>query len=147
VRRILTTSLAQPLVVITLTAAFAIAGVLAFRSLPIEAFPELADTQVYVITLYEGQAAEEVERQVTLPIERELNGLPGLARMRSMSIYGLSSITLTVVTEERRLVDAPKRPCATALAPIFTTFSRRVVSDHSAIAPGRARVRRKLARL
>jgi cobalt-zinc-cadmium resistance protein CzcA len=84
-----------PVAVLLLTAAFAIAGAFAFWHLPIEAFPELADPQVYVITLYSGQAAEEIERQVTLPIERELNGLPGLSRMRSVSIFGLSYLTLT----------------------------------------------------
>src|SRR5207247_8892048 len=68
---------------------------LAFRHFPIEAFPELADPQVYVITLFPGHAAEEIERQVTLPIEQELNGLPGLGRMRSVSIFGLSYVTLT----------------------------------------------------
>src|SRR2546428_403724 len=94
-RRLLAMSLSQPLVVVTLTLAFAVAGVLAFWRLPIEAFPELADPQVYVITLFPGHAAEEIERQVTLPIEQELNGLPGLGRMRSVSIFGLSYVTLT----------------------------------------------------
>src|SRR3989449_2213830 len=94
-RRLLGLSLAQPLVVLALTAAFAIAGAIAFWHLPIEAFPELADPQVYLITLFPGHAAEEVERQVTLPIEQELTGLPGLGRMRSVSIFGLSYLTLT----------------------------------------------------
>src|SRR5256712_739742 len=94
-RRLLAMSLSQPLVVVTLTLAFAVAGVLAFWRLPIEAFPELADPQVYVITLFPGHAAEEIERQVTLAVEQELNGLPGLTRMRSVSIFGLSYVTLT----------------------------------------------------
>jgi cobalt-zinc-cadmium resistance protein CzcA len=94
-RRVLDLSLRQPLVVFVLTAAFAVAGAFAFWHLPIEAFPELADPQVYVISLFAGHAAEEVERQVTLPIETELNGLPGMTRMRSVSIFGLSYLTLT----------------------------------------------------
>lgn len=94
-RRILEWSLARPATVIVLALLFAAAGGAAFWTLPIEAFPELADPQVYLITLYDGHAAEEVERQVTLPIERELNGLPGLARMRSISNFGLSYVTLT----------------------------------------------------
>src|SRR5207253_5337786 len=94
-RRLLAMSLSQPLVVVTLTLAFAVAGAVAFWHLPIEAFPELADPQLYVITLFPGHAAEEIERQVTLPIEQELNGLPGLTRMRSVSIFGLSYVTLT----------------------------------------------------
>jgi cobalt-zinc-cadmium resistance protein CzcA len=94
-RRVLDFSLKQPLVVLVLTAVFAVAGAVAFFRLPIEAFPELADPQVYVISLFNGHAAEEVERQVTLPIETELNGLPGMTRMRSVSIFGLSYLTLT----------------------------------------------------
>ncbi|HXJ33347.1 MAG TPA: CusA/CzcA family heavy metal efflux RND transporter [Candidatus Eisenbacteria bacterium] len=94
-RRVLDFSLKRPLVVVAATIAFAVAGAIAFWNLPIEAFPELADPQVYVITLYPGHAAEEVERQVTLPIETELNGLPGMTRMRSVSIFGLSYLTLT----------------------------------------------------
>src|SRR5213593_3015223 len=94
-RRVLALSLAQPLVVLALTALFAVAGAVAFWHLPIEAFPELADPQVYVITLFPGQAAEEVERQVTLPVEQEMNGLPGLVRMHSFSLFGLSFVVLT----------------------------------------------------
>ncbi len=118
-RRILAASLAQPIVVVALTATFALAGLVAFRSLPIEAFPELADPQVQVVTLFPGHAAEEVERQVTLPVERELNGLPGLARIHSFSIFGLSYVVLTFgdgtdlyfarqqVTERLAQVDVP----------------------------------------
>jgi len=80
-RRILTASLGQPLAVLVLTGVFAVAGAVAFWHLPIEAFPELADPQVQVITLFPGHAAEEVERQVTLPVEQQMNGLPGLTRM------------------------------------------------------------------
>src|SRR3989475_3931462 len=94
-RRILALSLGQPLAVLGLAVAFAIAGAIAFWHLPIEAFPELADPQVQVITLFPGHAAEEVERQVTLPVEQEMNGLPGLVRMHSFSIFGLSFVVLT----------------------------------------------------
>src|SRR5438876_6402877 len=94
-RRILALSLAQPVAVLGLAVAFAIAGAIAFWHLPIEAFPELADPQVQVITLFPGHAAEEVERQVTLPVEQQMNGLPGLTRMHSFSLFGLSFVVLT----------------------------------------------------
>src|SRR2546427_744738 len=94
-RRILALSLGQPLAVLGLAVAFAIAGAIAFWHLPIEAFPELADPQVQVITLFPGHAAEEVERQVTLPVEQEMNGLPGLVRMHSFSLFSLSFVVLT----------------------------------------------------
>ena len=93
--RVLAFSLHRPIVLLTLAAAFAVAGAFAFWHLPIEAFPELADPQVQVITLFPGHAAEEVERQVTLPVEHEMNGLPGLTRMHSFSIFGLSFVVLT----------------------------------------------------
>lgn len=68
-------------------------GILAWRTLPIEAYPELADPQVRVITLFPGKGSEEVERLVTVPLEKELNGMPGQTSLRSISIYGLSVIT------------------------------------------------------
>src|SRR5262245_45272495 len=73
----------------------AIWGVLAFQDLTIEAFPDPTDTQVNIITLFAGQPAEEMERQVSIPIERVINGTPGLSRLRSINLFGLSYITLT----------------------------------------------------
>lgn len=69
-------------------------GYLSWQELAIEAYPDIADTTAQVITQYPGHAAEEVEEQVTAPIERELNGTPGLMVMRSRSTFGLSLITL-----------------------------------------------------
>jgi cobalt-zinc-cadmium resistance protein CzcA len=73
----------------------AIWGWLAFRDLTVEAFPDPTETQVQVITLYPGQPAEEVERQLGLPLERALNGIPQLSRLRNLSLFGLSYVTLT----------------------------------------------------
>jgi heavy metal efflux system protein len=70
-------------------------GWFSFRTLTIEAFPDPTDTQVNVITLFPGQPTEEVERQIGLPIERALNGTPGLSRLRNLSLFGLSYVTLT----------------------------------------------------
>src|SRR5690348_14284779 len=70
-------------------------GALAFRDLAIEAFPDPTDTQVNVVTLMPGQSAEEMERQVSIPIERAVNGTMGLSRVRSLSLFGLSFVTLT----------------------------------------------------
>ncbi|NCA17949.1 MAG: efflux RND transporter permease subunit, partial [Betaproteobacteria bacterium] len=85
----------QPLMVLLATGFFSIAGVLAFQSLSVEAFPDVTDTQVTVISLYPGRAAEEVEKQVTLPIETALSGLPNAIRVFSHTQFGLS---FTVVT-------------------------------------------------
>src|SRR6478609_1288689 len=70
-------------------------GYVSFRNLTIEAFPDPTDTQVNVITLYPGQPSEEVERQLGLPLERALNGIPQLSRLRNLSLFGLSYVTLT----------------------------------------------------
>src|SRR2546429_9668042 len=73
----------------------AVWGYLSFRQLTVEAFPDPTDTQVNVITLFPGQPSEEVERQIGLPLERALNGAPGLSRLRNLSLFGLSYVTLT----------------------------------------------------
>src|SRR5262249_315796 len=64
------------------------------RQLAIEAYPDIADVSAQVVPQAPGLAAEEVEQQVTIPLERELNGTPGLLAMRSRSTFGLSLITL-----------------------------------------------------
>jgi cobalt-zinc-cadmium resistance protein CzcA len=69
-------------------------GILSFHNLPVEAYPDVADKYVWVITQWPGRAAEEVEQQVTIPIETELNGVAHLTHLRSTSISGLSFITV-----------------------------------------------------
>jgi len=81
--------------VLVASAVIALAGWVSFRQLTVEAFPDPTDTQVQVITLYPGQPAEEVERQIALPLERALNGTPGLSRLRSLSLFGLCFVTMT----------------------------------------------------
>src|SRR6185295_4964063 len=70
-------------------------GLRAYFYTPIEAYPDVTNTQVTVITQLPGNAPEEIERRVTVPLERELNGTPGMTLMRSESLFGLSLITLT----------------------------------------------------
>lgn len=91
IKRALTTRL----LVFILAIAVACAGWYAYSNLTIEAFPDPTDTQVQVITIYDGQPSEEVERQISIPIERALNGVPGLYRLRSISLFGLSLVTMT----------------------------------------------------
>ena len=69
-------------------------GVISFESLPIEAYPDVANNYVQVITQWPGRAAEEVEQQVTIPLEIVMNGLPHLEHLRSISLFGLSSLML-----------------------------------------------------
>ncbi len=69
-------------------------GVISFRSLPVEAYPDVANNYVQVITQWPGISAEQVEQQVTIPLEIVMNGLPHLTSLRSTSLFGLSSLTL-----------------------------------------------------
>ncbi len=81
-------------IVLALLAAFIVAGVMAFRNLPIEAYPDVTNIQAQVITLWPGHAAEEVERFITIPVENELNSIPQRAALRSISLFGLSVVTI-----------------------------------------------------
>ena len=88
-------ALTQPLFVVLGVVLFVLAGVTAFKSLSVEAFPDVTDTQVTVIALFPGRAAEEVERQVTLPLELALSGLPNSIRVFSHTQFGLSFTAIT----------------------------------------------------
>src|SRR5262244_4140438 len=95
IRRIVAFALQKPLFIVLGTLLFIAGGLAAFHQLPIEAFPDVSDTQVNVITLYPGRAPEEVEKQVTMALETVLNGLPHMVRMFSHTQFGLSFIMLT----------------------------------------------------
>lgn len=69
-------------------------GAISFHNLPVEAYPDVANTWVQVITQWPGRAAEEVEQQVTIPIEIQMNGIPHLQHIRSASLAGLSVVNL-----------------------------------------------------
>ena len=69
-------------------------GAISFHNLPVEAYPDVANNYVQVITQWPGRAAEEVEQQVTIPIEIQMNGIPHLQHLRSNSLFGLSSVML-----------------------------------------------------
>jgi cobalt-zinc-cadmium resistance protein CzcA len=69
-------------------------GAISFHNLPVEAYPDVANNYVQVITQWPGRAAEEVEQQVTIPLEISMNGIPHLDHLRSTSLFGLSSLML-----------------------------------------------------
>src|SRR3989449_1813923 len=137
INRFVAFALNQPFFLIMLVALFIFAGVAAFRSLPVEAFPDVTDTQVQVITLFPGHAAEEVEKQVTIPIEIGLSGIPHSVRLFSHTQFGLSFTAVTFddavdmyfsrqqVLERLRAVDLPPGvspdlgPMATPIGEIY----------------------------
>ena len=93
--RLIAFCLQQRLLIISTSIVLAAIGILSFERLPIQAFPDVQNVFVQVVTQYPGQAPEEVEKLISLPIEKEMNGLPHMINMRSVSIFGLSVVTLT----------------------------------------------------
>src|SRR3984893_7894123 len=95
IHRIVQAALRQRFLVLMLTAFITVGGILSFQRMPVDAYPDLSPPQVEIITQWPHHAAEEVERLVTLPLELEMNGVPHMEVMRSISLYGLSDIILT----------------------------------------------------
>jgi heavy metal efflux system protein len=145
IRRIIAFALSQPLFCLLVLALFVGVGMYSFRTLPIEAFPDVGDIQVNVVTLYSGRAAEEVEKQVTIPLEVALSGLPHSTRMFSHTQFGLSFIMITFddavtdyfarqqVAERLQQADLPQgaQPQLAPLStPIGEIFRYRLKGDH-----------------
>src|SRR5580700_2284030 len=95
IHRIVQAALRQRFLVLMLTVFISVGGILSFQRMPVDAYPDLSPPQVELVTQWPGHAAEEVERLVTLPLELELNGVPRVEVMRSISLYGLSDVILT----------------------------------------------------
>jgi heavy metal efflux system protein len=94
IARLVDFSLNNRFMVLALTILLLVWGAISFRNLPVEAYPDVANNYVQVITQWPGRAAEEVEQQVTIPIETQLNGLPHMQHMRSASLFGISTVTM-----------------------------------------------------
>ncbi|MDC8785004.1 efflux RND transporter permease subunit [Roseateles koreensis] len=94
-KRLIQFALHQPVLIVLALILFIGSGLIAFQNLSVEAFPDVTDTQVTVIALFPGHAAEEVEKQVTLPIEVALSGLPNSIRVFSHTQFGLSYTVIT----------------------------------------------------
>src|SRR6202789_4526889 len=95
IHRIVQAALRQRFLVLMLTAFITVGGIISFQRMPVDAYPDLSPPQVEIITQWPGHAAEEVERLITLPLELQMNGVPHMLVMRSISLYGLSDIILT----------------------------------------------------
>src|ERR1700720_3096942 len=94
IRRLVDFALKNRLLVLAIATLLFIWGVISFRSLPVEAYPDVANNYVQVITQWPGISAEQVEQQVTIPLEIAMNGLPHLEHLRSTTLFGLSSVML-----------------------------------------------------
>jgi cobalt-zinc-cadmium resistance protein CzcA len=94
IRALVDFALSNRFVVLSLAILAAAWGAISFHNLPVEAYPDIADNYATIITQWPGRAAEEVEQQVTIPIEIQMNGIPHLSHLRSESIFGLSFVLL-----------------------------------------------------
>ena len=88
-------ALRQRFLILMLVVFLIVGGAISFQHMPVDAYPDLSPPMVEVITQWGGHAAEEIERLVTLPTEVEMNGVPKLSVMRSISLYGLSDVIMT----------------------------------------------------
>ena len=131
IARLVEAALRQRFLTVVLALALAGYGWWSFLGLKVEAYPDISDTQVVVIAQHPGQAAEEMEQQVTVPLERALNGIPNVIARRSRTIFALSVVELTfdydtndyfarqVVSEKLRDADLPPGTDV-SLAPLTT---------------------------
>ena len=149
-----------PVLVVTL--AIAAFGIRAYLATPVEAYPDVTNLQVNVIAQLPGLAPEEIERQVTVPLERELNGTPGMLEMRSESQFGLSLIWLTfedgedtfkartIVNErigEANLPEGVNLSLAPDDTPLGEIYQFRVVSDRHTLTETRAELQWTVSRI
>jgi heavy metal efflux system protein len=147
---------------LVVTAGIAAYGVNAYLSLPVEAYPDVTNVQVIVIAQLPGQAPEEIERQVTVPIERVLNGTPGAILMRSESLFGLSRVLLTfdddadsfksraIVNERLAGADLPPGTnvnLAPEQTPLGEIYQFRVVSDRHTYTDTRSELEWTISRI
>src|SRR5579862_5827095 len=94
IARVVSFALAQRFMVIMAALALMVWGVISFQRLPIDAYPDLSPPHVEIITQWPGHAAEEIERLISIPLEVEMNGIPKIESLRSISLYGLSALEM-----------------------------------------------------
>ena len=103
IQKIVDLALRNRLLMLVMGLVLLVWGYISFRSLPVEAYPDVANNYVNIITQWPGRAAEEVEQQVTIPIEIQMNGVKHLVSLRSVSLFGLSSVTMIFDDESDNL--------------------------------------------
>jgi len=109
IQRLVHFALHQRFVILALALLLVFIGIVAFARLPIEAYPDVADVEVDVITLWPGHAPEEVERHIIIPLEKELNGIARVTFLRSISIVGLSNVCASSFPTRRMIIGPASR--------------------------------------
>src|SRR5713226_929989 len=132
IARVVSFALSQRFLIVIGSLLLMIWGAISFQKLPIDAYPDLSPPHVVIISQWPGHAAEEVERLITIPLEIEMNGIPKLDSLRSISLYGLSSVQMNFeygtdpyfVREQafERVANASVPPGVTpGLSPLFSS--------------------------
>ena len=112
IRRVVDFALGNRLLVLGLALVLFVWGIISFHNLPIEAYPDVADNYVEIITQWPGISAEQIEQQVTIPLEIVMNGIPGVVHLRSFSLFGLSDLKLDLRRRHRQRLEPRTRPRA-----------------------------------
>jgi heavy metal efflux system protein len=94
IRRVVDFALTNRLLILAFALVLFVWGIISFHNLPIEAYPDVADNYVEIITQWPGISAEQIEQQVTIPLEIAMSGIPGVVHLRSFSLFGLSDLKL-----------------------------------------------------
>jgi heavy metal efflux system protein len=94
IQRVVDFALTQKLFIIALALLIVAGGTYAFHALPIDAYPDVADNYVEIVTQWPGISAEQMEQQISIPLEIVMNGIPQLTTLRSFSLFGLSDIKI-----------------------------------------------------
>ena len=94
IKQLLAFSLKNKFFILFSTLVIVVIGVLSYRAIPIEAFPDVTNTRVIIITQWPGRSAEEIEKFVTIPIEIAMNSVQGKTDVRSITLFGLSVVTI-----------------------------------------------------
>src|SRR5260370_30057656 len=111
IRYLIDFALRNRILVLSVALVLFVWGIISFHNLPIEAYPDVADTYTQIVTQWPGHAAEEIEQQITVPLEVQLNAVPHMTHLRSVSLAGLSVITtlyddeITTFTARQQLLD------------------------------------------
>src|SRR6202522_1247495 len=100
IRKVVDFALNNRFVVLAIAVLLLAWGAISFHNLPVEAYPDVADNYVEVITQWPGISAEQIEQQVTIPLEISMNGIPHITHLRSFSLFGLSDLKLVFDDEE-----------------------------------------------
>src|ERR1700693_2249133 len=126
VRKLIEWALNNPLVVLLIAVALAGIGVFSFLNVNVEAYPDPAPAIVEVVAQYPGASAEEIERQVTIPLEVTFRGMRGLKAIRSQSLFGLSDLKMSWQYGGEFTYEAARQEVINRLATISQAFAHRV---------------------